>query len=136
CSRACPKGVDPAAAIQQYKLTATTEWFKSLLMPWRGGGRMSACSGRLPRPYLCRPSAWWWLGRWTYLTFMLRDFSCVFMAYFVVVTLLQIRALGNGPEAYAAFEAHLRNPLLIVLNAISLLFVVYHAVTFFNAAST
>jgi len=36
CSRACPKGVDPAAAIQQYKLTATTEWFKSLLMPWRG----------------------------------------------------------------------------------------------------
>jgi fumarate reductase subunit C len=97
---------------------------------------MPAYSGRLPRPYLRRPSAWWWLGRWTYLTFMLRDLSCVFMAYFVVVTLLQIRALGNGPEAYAAFEARLRNPLLIVLDAISLLFVVYHAVTFFNAAST
>jgi fumarate reductase iron-sulfur subunit len=36
CTRVCPKGVDPAGAIQQYKLTATTEWFKSLLMPWRG----------------------------------------------------------------------------------------------------
>jgi fumarate reductase iron-sulfur subunit len=36
CSRVCPKNVDPAAAIQQYKVTATTEWFKSLLMPWRG----------------------------------------------------------------------------------------------------
>ena len=34
CTKVCPKNVDPAGAIQQYKLTATTEWFKSLLMPW------------------------------------------------------------------------------------------------------
>jgi fumarate reductase iron-sulfur subunit len=34
CTRVCPKHVDPAGAIQRYKLTATTEWFKSLLMPW------------------------------------------------------------------------------------------------------
>jgi succinate dehydrogenase iron-sulfur subunit len=34
CSRACPKGVDPAGAIQRYKLTAATEAVKSLLMPW------------------------------------------------------------------------------------------------------
>lgn len=34
CSKACPKKVDPAGAIQQYKLKATTEWFKSFLMPW------------------------------------------------------------------------------------------------------
>jgi hypothetical protein len=26
--------VDPAGAIQQYKLTATKEWVKSFLMPW------------------------------------------------------------------------------------------------------
>ncbi len=97
---------------------------------------MPAYSGHLPRPYLRHPSAWWWLGRWTYLKFMLREISCVFMVYFVVITLVQVRALGSGPEAYAAFEAHLRNPLLIVLNAISLLFVVLHAVTFFNAVST
>ena len=36
CSQVCPKGVDPAGAIQQYKLTATKEWFKSFLTPWRG----------------------------------------------------------------------------------------------------
>jgi fumarate reductase iron-sulfur subunit len=35
CTEACPKGVDPAGAIQQYKLTATKEWFKNFLMPWR-----------------------------------------------------------------------------------------------------
>jgi fumarate reductase iron-sulfur subunit len=36
CTRVCPKHVDPAGAIQQYKLTATQEWVKSLLMPWGG----------------------------------------------------------------------------------------------------
>jgi fumarate reductase iron-sulfur subunit len=36
CTRVCPKNVDPAGAIQQYKLTATKEWIKSLLMPWGG----------------------------------------------------------------------------------------------------
>ena len=34
CTEVCPKHVDPAGAIQQYKLTAAKEWFKSLLMPW------------------------------------------------------------------------------------------------------
>jgi fumarate reductase iron-sulfur subunit len=34
CSKACPKNVDPAGAIQQYKIKAVTEWFKSVLMPW------------------------------------------------------------------------------------------------------
>ena len=34
CTKACPKKVDPAGAIQQYKLTATMDWLKSLLMPW------------------------------------------------------------------------------------------------------
>jgi fumarate reductase iron-sulfur subunit len=34
CTEACPKNVDPAGAIQQYKLAAATEWFKSLLVPW------------------------------------------------------------------------------------------------------
>jgi fumarate reductase iron-sulfur subunit len=33
CSQVCPKNVDPAAAIQQYKLTASIEWIKSLLLP-------------------------------------------------------------------------------------------------------
>ena len=35
CSVVCPKNVDPAGAIQRYKVQATGEWYKSLLMPWR-----------------------------------------------------------------------------------------------------
>jgi fumarate reductase iron-sulfur subunit len=33
CSTACPKGVDPAGAIQRYKLTAATHSVKDLLFP-------------------------------------------------------------------------------------------------------
>ena len=33
CSTACPKGVDPAGAIQRYKLTAATQSVKQLLFP-------------------------------------------------------------------------------------------------------
>jgi fumarate reductase iron-sulfur subunit len=33
CSEVCPKNVDPAGAIQRYKIAAVTDWFKSLV-PW------------------------------------------------------------------------------------------------------
>ena len=34
CTKVCPKHVDPAGAIQRYKLTASLEWLKAFLMPW------------------------------------------------------------------------------------------------------
>jgi len=34
CSAVCPKDVDPAAAIQRTKVSTTSNWFKSVLMPW------------------------------------------------------------------------------------------------------
>jgi fumarate reductase iron-sulfur subunit len=33
CTRVCPKNVDPAAAIQRYKLTASLDWLKGVLLP-------------------------------------------------------------------------------------------------------
>ena len=33
CTTACPKGVDPAGAIQRYKLTAATDTMKAFLLP-------------------------------------------------------------------------------------------------------
>ncbi len=37
CTTVCPKNVDPAGAIQRYKVAATADWFQRLLMPWKGG---------------------------------------------------------------------------------------------------
>ena len=34
CTRVCPKHVDPAGAIQQYKIEAVLEWAKAWLLPW------------------------------------------------------------------------------------------------------
>ena len=39
CSTACPKGVDPAAAIQQAKAAAAAAWAAEYVLPRRGGGR-------------------------------------------------------------------------------------------------
>ena len=36
CSEVCPKDVDPAGAIQRYKITGTANWWKSKLLPWGG----------------------------------------------------------------------------------------------------
>ena len=33
CTKVCPKHVDPAGAIQRYKLTAALEWMKALILP-------------------------------------------------------------------------------------------------------
>jgi succinate dehydrogenase subunit C len=84
--------------------------------------------------YRVRVSTYWWLGRWAYLRFILREISSVFVAWFVLLTILQIRALGKGPEAWAGMEEFMKNPLVIVLNFISFFFVVFHAVTWFNLA--
>lgn len=87
-----------------------------------------------PRWYRQRVSTYWWLWRWPYLKFILRELSSVSVAFFVFITLLQLRALHRGSEAYAAFQQWLRSPLLLVLHLIAFLFVVFHTVTWFNLA--
>jgi fumarate reductase subunit C len=85
-----------------------------------------------PRWYRSRVSVFWWLGQWHYLKFILRELSSVFVAIFVIVTVFQLRALEQGPEAYARFVQWLRTPWALALNLVSLFFVVFHAVTWFN----
>ena len=85
-----------------------------------------------PRPFRSRVSTYWWLDRWPYFKFILRELSSVFVAWFVLVTVLQIRALRRGPTAYAEFQERLRNPILVAVNVIALLFVIFHAATWFN----
>jgi len=34
CSAVCPKGVDPAGAIQRYKVAGAMDWWKSLVLPY------------------------------------------------------------------------------------------------------
>jgi len=85
-----------------------------------------------PRWYRAPVSVYWWLGQRQYLKFILRELSSVFVASFVVITLLQLRALLGGPAAYTRFEHWLQTPPAIVLNVISFFFVLFHTITWFN----
>lgn len=87
-----------------------------------------------PRWYRPRVSVYWWLGQWQYLKFILRELSSVFVGLVVVMTLLQLRALRGGPEAYARFQHRLSSPAIIVVSAVSLFFVFFHTITWFNLA--
>jgi fumarate reductase subunit C len=88
-----------------------------------------------PRWYRKRVSTYWWLQRWEYLRFVLREISSVFVAVFVVEMLLQIYALSHGPEAYADFQSVLKNPFVIALNVVSFFFIVFHSITWFNLSA-
>ena len=87
-----------------------------------------------PRWYRVRVSTYWWLTKWAYLQFVLRELSSIFVAWFVVLTLLQLRCLSQGPEAYAQWQEWMRNPFLVAGNVVTLFFVLLHTVTWFNLA--
>ncbi|MCI0420362.1 MAG: fumarate reductase subunit C [Acidobacteria bacterium] len=87
-----------------------------------------------PRWYRERVSTYWWLGRWPYTRFILRELTSLFVAWTVVLTLLLLRALAEGPYELAALQEWLRTPPLLALNGVSLLFVLYHTITWFNLA--
>lgn len=100
----------------------------------RQGNAAPAYTEFHPRWYRPRVSVYWWLGQWRYLKFILRELSSVFVAIFVVITLFQLRALRNGFEAYSRFQHWLQTPAVIALNVISLFFVLFHTITWFNLA--
>ena len=62
---------------------------------------MSATAGvhRLSTPpqwYREPVSTWWWLRRRSYVAFILREVSSVFVAWSVVFLLLLVHAVGQG----------------------------------------
>ena len=87
-----------------------------------------------PRWYRPRVSTWWWMGQWPYLKFILRELTSLAVAWFVVLTMMQIWALRGGSEAYDTFQQWLRTWWVLLLNAVSLAFVVFHTITWFNLA--
>ena len=87
-----------------------------------------------PRWYRPRMSTYWWLGRRSYFTFILRELSSIFIAWFVVYVLLLVHAVSQGDVAYRQFFDWSRAPIVLALNLVTLFFAVFHAVTWFNLA--
>jgi fumarate reductase subunit C len=87
-----------------------------------------------PRWYRERVSTYWWMSSWRYLLFILRELTSVAVAWSVVITLLLLRALLNGPEAYARYMHRLQSPVVIAINIIVFCFLLLHTITWFNLA--
>jgi fumarate reductase subunit C len=79
-------------------------------------------------------STYWWLERPSYLVFILRELSSVFVAWFVVFLLLLVHAVSQGPAEYRSFLSWAANPWVLLLNLVTLFFVALHTVTWFNLA--
>jgi fumarate reductase subunit C len=87
-----------------------------------------------PRWYRPRMSVFWWVGRRSYLVFVLRELSSVFVAWSVVFLLLLVRAVSQGGTEYQRFLHRSSEPWMLTLNVVALAFVVFHAITWFNLA--
>jgi fumarate reductase subunit C len=76
----------------------------------------------------------WWLQRRSYVLFVLRELSSVFVAWFVVYLVLFVAAVRAGPQAYERFLGWAAGPWVLALNVLALAFLVLHAVTWFSLA--
>jgi fumarate reductase subunit C len=79
-------------------------------------------------------STYWWLEKPAYFAFILREGTCLFVAWFVIYLLLLVKAVGDGPAAYDRFLAWSAAPWMVLLNVITLALLMFHAITFFVAA--
>jgi fumarate reductase subunit C len=78
-------------------------------------------------------STYWWLERWSYFRFIMRESSCMSVAWAVLYLLLLVRAVGRGSESYHAFLNWSATRWVLAMNLIAFFFVAFHAVTFFEA---
>jgi fumarate reductase subunit C len=84
------------------------------------------------RPY-ARPITSEWIFRHPrYVRYMVREFSCLFIGGWTLLMVWGLKALSEGPAAWAAFLALLKTPASIVFHLLTLAFAVYHSITWFN----
>lgn len=84
-------------------------------------------------PYPRQRSKAWFLKRWPYRIFVLRELSAVFLAAYTVLLLVLVHKVHDGPHAFRDFERTLNSPGLLTLNSVILLFALLHTVTWFQA---
>jgi fumarate reductase subunit C len=72
-----------------------------------------------PRWLRQRVSTYWWLGKWPYVKFILRELSSIFVAWFVIYLLLLVRAVSQDQLAYSRFLVFSARPVVLTINVIA-----------------
>lgn len=86
------------------------------------------------KPYIRQKPNTWWMRNSFYRAYMMREFSSIFIAIYAVVLLVGLVRLSQGAQAWEGWLAALQSPLSIGLNGVSLLFALYHSVSWFKLA--
>jgi fumarate reductase subunit C len=87
-----------------------------------------------PKWYRRHVSTWWWMGKWNYLKFIVRELTSLAVAWTVLLMLILLNSLREGEGSYREFLEVMRSPGLIALNLSALLLTLYHSITWFNLA--
>ena len=87
-----------------------------------------------PRWLRPRMSTYWWLGKWPYVKFILRELSSIFVAWFVIYLLFLVRAVSRGEAEWLSFVARSAHPVMLTVNVIAFFFIMFHALTWFAVA--
>lgn len=84
------------------------------------------------RPYHRPMPNTWWLKRWPYTKFMLREIAPVIVAVYLVILLVLIGKVRSGQAEYDAFMQTLKSPLAIAFHCVALVASIFHSVLWFN----
>jgi fumarate reductase subunit C len=89
--------------------------------------------GKTRRPYVRPISAREWIFRHPrYVRYMVREFSCLFIAGWTLLMVWGLKQLADGPAAWAAFLELVKTPASVAFHGVTLAFAAYHSVTWFN----
>src|SRR5579862_9136605 len=83
--------------------------------------------------YPRQESKTWFMTRWPYRIFMLRELSGLFLAGYTILLLVLVAKVHDGAAAFTSFRDTLQSPALIVFSCVALLFALLHTVTWFQA---
>lgn len=87
-----------------------------------------------PKPYNRKMSIFWWINRKPYVLFIVRELTSLFVAAYAIILIVQLYALGQGPEAWEALMASFSTPVSVALHIVIFVFVVFHTITWFRLA--
>jgi fumarate reductase subunit C len=88
----------------------------------------------MPKPYIRKVPAAWWLKKSAYFYFMLRELTAVVMAAYCVLLLVMLWCLKQGSVQYANLLDLLQTPWSIALHFLACVAALYHTYTWFALA--
>ena len=86
------------------------------------------------KPYVRPMTSTWWKKLPFYRLYMLREGTAVPAVWFSIELIFGLFALKNGPEAWAGFVDFLQNPVIMIINLITLAAALLHTKTWFELA--